>query len=327
MANFNGSSSFILAGEESTFKTAVTANKDLGILATTDVSEENGTIDVRGIGDRESCALVPGNYGATISVDGTLNSGAILEMFFGQSTDTETTGDYKHTFVDRGTLDIAADAKSYTVQLNLEDSAGTDYTFDYAGVKCNTLDITLEVGNPITFSAELLAATVTTGTTLGTEVKTSTVPLTFAQATLSTGTEGSETSLGQVQSFSISFNNNMSLDDIRELGSREASALIAKNLETTGEFTLTFQNKTEAERFYGSTTPQNTLTDVGIVLNANNGVTLGSGRVDFYIKLLNCQYESLGRTISQDGVVEETYTYRAGNIDDIYFTDAVSTYF
>ena len=99
MANFTGSTSFVLAGEESTFKTAVTANKDLGVVATTDVSEENGTIDVRGIGDRESCVLVPGNYSATISVDGTLNSGAILEMFFGQSTDTETTGDYKHTFL------------------------------------------------------------------------------------------------------------------------------------------------------------------------------------------------------------------------------------
>ena len=119
----------------------------------------------------------------------------------------------------------------------------------------------------------------------------------------------------------------MSLDDIRELGSREAAAIIAKNLETTGEFVMKFQNKTEAERFYGSTTPQDTLTDVGIVLDANNGVALGSGRVQFYVKLLNCQYESLGRTISQDGVVEETYSFRAGNIDDIYFVDAVSTYF
>lgn len=297
----------------------------MGITASVDIQESNNLQEIRTLGDREACAFVEGNYDATIGLDGTLNSGALLEMFFGQSTDAETTGDYTHTFVNRGTLEIANSINSYTISLNLDMT--TDQVFTYAGCKLNSLDITINVGEPINYSAEVIASTVTTSTSLGTEVKTSTVPLSFAQATLSTGDEASESSLSQVQSFSLSLNNNIDSSDVRELGSRTAADLIVKQLTTEGEFTMKFANKTEAERFLGSTSPQSGITDTGIILSANNGVTLGSGRVEFYVKLLGCKYESLGRTVSQDGVVEETFSFKGGQIDDFYFVDAVATYF
>lgn len=323
--SINGAASFILLGEESTFKTPVTTDKDLGVTASVDIQEANNLTEIRTLGDREICAMVEGNYDATISLDGTLNSGALLEMFFGQSTDTSSGSDYTHTFVNRGTLEVANTIKSYTTSLNLD--SDTDYTFTYAGCKANTLDITANVGEPVNFSSEIIAATVATGTSLGTEVKTNTEPLAFSQATLSTGDEGSESTIAQVQSFSLSLSNNIDAGDVRELGSRTAADLIVKNLSVSGEFNVKFKNKTEAERFLGGTSPTANATETGIVLDANNGVTLGSGRVQFYVKLLGCKYESLGRTIAQDGVVEETFNFVGGQIDDLYFVDAVDSYF
>ena len=325
MASYNGASSFILAGEETTFKTAVTPDKSLGVTASVDVQESNNLEEVRTIGDREIVAMIEGNYDASISLEGTMNSGALLEMFFGQSTDTETTGDYTHTFVDRGTLEVANNINSYTVSTNHDGSS--DFVFTYAGVKCNTLEITCNVGESIKFSSELVAATVATSTSLGTKVQTTTTPLAFSQATLSTGDEGSESTVAQMQGFNLSLNNNIDVSDVREFGSRTAADFVVKQLSTGGEFTVKFANKTEAERFLGGTSPQSGITDTGIIFSANNGVTLGSGRVEIYVKLLGCKYESLGRTYGQDGVVEETFSFTGGQIDDFYFVDAIDTYF
>jgi hypothetical protein len=162
MVNYSIGNSFLLAGVESTYNTTVTANKDLGILGSISPSLNNNTIDVRGIGNRESQDLIAGNFDASLSVEGTLNSGAMLEMFFGQATDANTTSDYRHWFIDvdnnntGGALNVLNSVNSYTVQENYDSSA--DVTYTYGGCVLNTLDINVAVNEMVTINGEILAA-------------------------------------------------------------------------------------------------------------------------------------------------------------------------
>ena len=322
---YAGKNTFLLFGVESEFNTPVATTKDIGTLNSISPDWSNNLIEVREIGSRESAENVVGNFDVTIGVDGTLNSGAILELFFGQSTDTETTGDYKHTFVNRGTLDILNCADSFTVSENY--SGGSDVVYTYSGCKINTLDVSFEQGGTLDFSAEIIGSSVATTTSAGTQITTTTSKLSSINGTLSTGDSGSEAEVGRTRSVSISLNNNIDASDTKAIGSRFNQDLVEKNLDCSIEFTKTFVNKTESERFLGDTSPQNSPTDTAVILSINNGVTLGSGRIEFYIKVIGGQYESTSKTISQDGVVEETFNYVGGNIDDVWFVDAVTSYF
>ena len=332
MVNYNVGQSFLLGGVESTFNTAVTTNKSLGIIGSLSPSLNNNIVDVRGIGDRESQALLAGNFDASLSIDGTLNSGAIFEMFFGQCTDETSTSDYRHWFVDvddnngAGALNVINTATSYTISENYDSSA--DVTMTYAGCAMNNITVNIATGEALTFTSEVLAADVDTGTTAGTKVTTATTPLTFANCVLKAGAVDSEATLGQVSNFSITLDNGIDYADIRGIGSRVSQGAVPKQLMVSGEFTMKFQDKTQAELFLGGTAAStSTPTAIGIIFDANNGVSIGNGRVDLYIRLNGAQYESLGRTTNTDNVVEETFSYKATTVEEFYFTDAVATYF
>jgi hypothetical protein len=115
---------------------------------------------------------------------------------------------------------------------------------------------------------------------------------------------------------------------VRCIGSRLPTDLVAKKLEITGDFTAKFADKTEADRFLGgSSVIDGTPDDTGIIFEVTNGNVFGSDKIGFYVKLTGCQYESLGRNFSQDGIVEESYSFTATEVSQIYFDDAVSTYF
>lgn len=327
MVNYSGSQVFPLAGQESTFNTPVSTTKDIGVIGTLNPELNNNVIDVRGLGDREAAALIAGNFDGSLSIDGPMTSGALLEMFFGQSTDTQTTGDYKHTFVNHdGSETILSVLKSYTISENFDSTS--DITFTYGGCSVNTVDISIALNDVVQVSSEIFAADVDTGTTAGTKVLNTTTPLSFSQCSLSTGNEDSESTMSQVTQFDISFNNNFDYNDIRGIGSRLALGALPKNLEVTGSFTVKFNSKTESERFLGGTTStSSTPTNTGMIFQATNGVTLGSGRIELYIRLGEVQYESVGRTSVVDGVSEEVFNFRAAQIKDVFFVDAVSTYY
>jgi hypothetical protein len=325
MVNYTNSNAFLLAGIESTYNTPVTANKYLGIASSIDAELNNNLINIRNIGNREVDDYIAGNFSASVSLSGTLNSGALFELFFGQATDTLSGSDYVHTFIDTaGSEAVKSDISSFTLSENYDGSSDIVYT--YSGCVLNTLEVSVNVGEKIETSAEILAASATTSTTAGTKVTSTTKPLVFSNATLSTGTAGSESVVAQVSSFSISLNNNFDLEDIRGIGSRFAQGAIPKDLEIEGEFTVKFNSLTEANLFLGGTSPTNP-TPIGLIFNANNGVALGSGRVELDINLSNVLYESIARSVGENAVVEETFSFKAGKIDSIKFVDAVASYF
>lgn len=328
---YTGKQSFVLVGSESSYNSTASPTKDLGIITSVDASLNNNNNPIDGIGQRQAFDLLAGSFDGTVSFSGVLNSGAIAEMFFGQATDTTTTGDTRHIFVDKpgtltSTLNVASTINSYSISTNHD--ASTDVIFTYGGSKINSFTVNLEIGGVLSYDSEAIIGSVFTGTTIGTKVLTTTQPLIAAEGTISTGDESSEASKCPVSNFSISFNNNIDTNDIRCIGNRLPIDLVAKKLEITGDFTAKFGDTTEADRFLGgSSVIDGTPTDTGIILEVTNGTAFGSGKIGFYVKLTGCQYESLGRNFSQDGIVEESYSFTATEVSQIYFDDQTSSYF
>lgn len=328
MVTYAGKNVYCLFGVESTFNTvAASITKDVGTVNTVSPDFNNNINNVYEIGNRESADIVMGNFDGTIGVDGTLNSGCIFELMFGQSTDTETTSDYKHVFINAsGSETVPLTASSFSMSENFNSSSDIQYT--YTGCKFNSIDISVETGGTLDFSSEIISTNLSIDTSVGTQVTTTTKKLSAFQATLSTGDDGSEASVGQTKSVSVSINQNIDANDVKSIGSRLNQDLVEKNLDFAVTFTKTFASSTEFQRFLGGTTgAANAPTETTLILSVNNGVTLGSGRIEFYLKLKGGQYESVNHTVSQDGVVEETFNYVGGYVQDLYFVDAVASYF
>jgi hypothetical protein len=131
MSGYSGHQSFWLVGSEGTFNTAVTCNKDLGILASVYEDITNNIQVISNLGEREPADLVVGTFDATIGLDGTLNSGAIFELFFGQAVDTATSTDYKHVFINKGsgTIETKNTISSFSIQGNYDSTS--DYSSKY----------------------------------------------------------------------------------------------------------------------------------------------------------------------------------------------------
>lgn len=96
-------------------------------------------------------------------------------------------------------------------------------------------------------------------------------------------------------------------------------------LSVTGKFTMAFQDNAELTRFTGGAggvTDTAAPAAFSTIFSADNGVTLGSGRKEFYCNLRNAQYKtvndplSLGNFILQDFEVLGT-VYSLFTVDDI----------
>lgn len=326
---YTGHNTFLLVGEESTFnEEAASITKNLGYVENANSSSNNNTIQSRSLGNRQVEDNTPGNFDDSLTIDGSLNSGAALEMFFGQSTDVETTGDFKHTFLNTGgsPSTLPCNIKSYSIQENM--SCTSDIVLTHTGMKSNTCEVTLETNNTLRFNSELIGTNVVKTTSAGTRIVTGTKPLGGFQGNISLADTGSSyTGVGLPSTFTLSLNNNIDSNDVKVLGSRENQELLPKNLENPVSFTQKFANSVEFEQFLGGTTAGDTIENTDLKIEVNNGITLGSGRIEFYIELENGQLETAEINKAFDGVVEATYNYVGGKIKECYFVDQVSSYF
>lgn len=327
MVSYTGPQTFLLTGKETVFNTPVATTKDLGIIQSATFNANNNLQVLNGLGQREPIELVIGYFNGSLTLNGTLNSGAILELFFGQATDTATSTDYKHTFLNSaGSEKLKTEIESFTLSENYSQSS-TDVKSTHGGCKVNTISMTVENGSPLNFSSEVFTSKLEVSSSAGTKVITSTQPLIYSELSLQTGTAGSEVTKNQVKSISFNFGNGINEEDIRGLGSRFNQDLAIKLFEVTGNFTMIFQNTTEAERFLGGSTPSvGTPAETSFIFSGNNGITLGSGRREFYVKGIG-QYESNERNTSADSVVEENFTFRLKRIQEVFMVDQIATYY
>lgn len=328
MANAYGkTNSFLLVGVETIFNTPVSTVKDLGIISDWNSDGSNNIIEVPPtVGEQELSSIEGGQFEGTANLNGTLNSGAIFELMFGQCTDTETTGDYKHTFIDDDGSEVLT-TTPYSFTLSENHNSTADLLDTFGGCNVNKIDISMELNSQVKVSSEVLFAGHDTGTTAGTKVTTTTKSLIYTQTTLSLGVEGSEATVNNVQNFKLSIDRGM-IRVPSGFGARTSSDHLPGTIRYTGEFTKVFRDKTELELFLGGTSEMSTVfTKDGLIYNATNGTALGSGRLEFYVKLYGVVLTTKNKVIPEEGPVEITLGFQGTTLKDLFFVDAVATYF
>ncbi len=298
MAVFSSKQSTVLIGKESSFGVPQTTDKDIGLVQSFSPTDKRTYEKIYTAGSREIQELVAGKFEPTFDFEFLLQNGRMLELLFGtKDSSTETTGDWKHIF------SIGSTVPSFTTEYSF--NASTDAVFIYDGCKINSGTIAIDKDGILKMSGSSVAQSVTTSTASSAAVISALKVLSYKHLTLSTGTIDSEASVGKLQSFSYSFDNGNTPVDAA--GTFEVQEVVGGNVENTFEFTMMFEDLTEYNRFLGNTTPQSQPTALGLEVNANNGVTLGSGRREFNLHLTNIQYEEVGTPLSVGEVVVQSF--------------------
>jgi len=300
---------YVLIGQESTWGTPVTADKDVGLVQNLTMNESNNLKEIHAITTVATQAIVAGKYTAAGTLEANFQHGRLLEYVFGSVAHAETTGDWKHTYSEADAL------PSFTLEDGYNSTSDSVQT--YAGCRITSATIGLDLDGVITLSAEFVAKTVADTTSASSSVVSSLAPLPSYSASLKTGTDSSEATVAEVQTARITINNNAGGEaNIWGIGSRLATGSEPNGRTYEFAFTLGFSNQTEYELFLGGTSPAGTSTPTvnSLVFNANNGVTLGSGRLELNIELANVSYESVSKKTSVGSYILLDVTGKATGI-------------
>lgn len=300
----------LLHGQETTFGTAVTPDKTLGLRQNVSATYEHGSREVFTTGSAEAQDIVGGKVGIKNSVELIMQHARPLEYIFGTVAHDETTNDWKHTF------SVADSLPSMTLEDSYE-KGDTDSTSTYAGLKFTTATIGLAMDGNLTFRADGMSKDVANTTSASADSIDSISPLSDFEGSFKTGTLDSETAVAETQNFEITLNRNTKSQF--GLGDREAEDIEGMNLNIDFTASVGFNNNDEIERLLGDTSIQNSTppTGFGCEFIADNGTELGSGQHKFYLQLNSVQYKNITRTtpigdyvmadLSGNGILEECY--------------------
>lgn len=307
----------VLIGKETDYGVAVSTTKDIGLIQDLSPKPKKTLTEVYASGSRQVQSIETGLFEFEVPFELIMQHGRILEYLTGSVSHSTTSSDTKHTF------DTAETIPSFT----LEDgyNATTDVTSKYAGCKINEGTLSIEKDGLLNFKGTAFAKTVLDSTSTTAAVISTLKPLHYKHLSLLVGTAGAEASVGKLQNCNLTIAND--LERTNTSGNVLTQELIEKGVKLSGDFTILFESNTEYERFLGSTSPQTTPTAFSIVINAHNGVTLGSGRREFYAQLNDCQYSEAGKAARVNDVVAQTFNFTATDYgtNGMYYVDNLAS--
>lgn len=311
---------YVLIGKESTWGTGVSATKDIGIVQEVDVRANQNFLKSHSLGAREVQFLTP----LAFTVAGRLGPiqvqhGRIFEYVFGTVAHLETTGDWTHTFTE-GIL------PSFTLEDGINSTA--DYVQKFTGCKINTATLSIDTGGVLTVSIDLTAKTIDQNTSAQTKIISTIPPFAYSQVHLKTGADLSEVELAEVQNLEITFGQNLDTDTGKGLGVRTLQQLTERERTYDFRFSMVFNDETEYQRFLGGTGligDTTVPTAFSLIVNAHNGVTLGSGRRELYIKFQNCVYNEAGKPVRVGNLIIQDFVGHAKTLASAYMVDNISS--
>lgn len=271
-----------LIGQESVFGTPVTADKDVGLVQNFTTPDKRAVEKNRGSGSREIQEVTAGKHESAWDLEIKLQNGRPFEYVFGAVAHALTSLDTKHTF------SVASTLPSFTIESSFNTT--DDDVFIYQGSKINSTVISLDSQGILKGSFSGISQAPDTSTASASAAVISSLEvLHYKHSTLKTGTAASETSVGKLQTFNLNIAN--TVDPVDAAGTFVVQELIAGDFEMTFDFTMIFESLTEYNIFLGGTAPALSPTKKSALFNANNGITLGSGRREFEIQLNDFLYE------------------------------------
>lgn len=317
MTSLHNKNHTLLIGQESTFGTPVTADKDIGLVQSFSPTDTRTINKARSSGSREIQDLIAEKSVHTFDAEVLVNNGRIFEYLFGSVSHAETTGDWVHTF------DVADTIPSFTLESSFNST--TDAVFIYQGCKLGSGTVALETNGKLKTSVSGISQAPDTSTVSASAPSISDLQiLHYKNAIFKTGTAGAETKVGKLQTFNFNLDNG--LIEVDDAGTFTVQELVEGDLEMTFDFTMTFENLTEYNLFLGGTSPQLQPTKQSAVFNLNNGVTIGSGRREFNLQLNNFLYEEASAPTTVGELVIATFKGTAEGLgtDKCFYTDNIS---
>ena len=274
-----------LIGQESVYGTPVTADKDVGLVQNFTPSDKRTIEKNRASGSREIQELTAGKAEFNWDLELKLQNGRMFEYTFGSVAHALTSNDTKHTF------SVASTLPAFTIESSF--NTADDDVFIYQGSKVDTAVINLDTNGILKGTFSGISQLPDTSTAAASAAVISALKvLAYKHATLSTGTAGAESSVGKLQTFNLNITN--TLEPIDAAGTFVTQELSEGDFEMAFDFTMIFDSLTEYNIALGGTAPALAPTEKSALFNANNGVTLGSGRREFEIQLDGFLYEEVG---------------------------------
>lgn len=230
-----GAFAYLRYGWESTFKGgATTRDKAFGRgQRITNITRRENPELIFELGERPALASVFKQFDGSLSLEWILASPWFFKGLMG-SVSTTGTGPYTHTY--------SKTKLPQTMEVEVGVSAsGANVVRNFKGVVFSSATLTAAQSEVVRVRAEMVYAdeTVTTPTSVPGAIVDSFVPFAFQHATLELPTG---TTLGEVQSFELTINNNALL--VYGLGDPKAVSGIWQAFEATGRLTITLKNAT-----------------------------------------------------------------------------------
>lgn len=300
----------LLIGQESDWGTPVAVAKDIGIITDVSDSMSREVTQTQGLTSLSTQHITSGVVDPNLSVTFQFQHGRILEYAIGSVAHANTSSDYKHTFT------ASNEPPSMTVESS--EGQGTDVTLTYAGMMVNDLTISSQLNGILSCTANLVGKTV--ASTASTTAAVEDDLINFPHSLVSVDIDG--TTADTVQSVTINITKNV--QRIGGLGSNIYQDGKATELKFTFSAQLGYTDNTYEQLWLGGAAPSGTSdpTVFDFLLDANNGVALGSGNRRLYLELENCIMDnfskaaSIGNMIFIDinghGTLKECYS-----VDDI----------
>ncbi len=307
--------SSILHGREAdnAYGTAVTANKDFGLIQNFTPDENFNVTPNHALGARNAQQSPSGQFNASWSMDVHFQHGRLVEYSLGAVSHNTTSSDTAHTFTERDTV------PSFTLEDGYNHTSG-DVLRKYTGMKVNELTFSMSVGGVLSMNASGFGKTVVNSTTAQASVIDNLVKLTFGLAELKMDSDVFE----EVQSFDLTITNN--LTQTFGLGSNLVAQLPEGSRTYTGSFAMSFKDNTEYEYFLGGTAPTGSGPDAKtLTLTVTNGIALGSGLRKFLVVLTNAKLGTSSKPVPiGGGQLVQTFNFTAESLSSLVTTDDIS---
>jgi hypothetical protein len=321
-----GSSTYVKYSYESTFKTAVAANKVFGVKQKMTRSSKNNIQRLFSLGQRYASNLVSTAYDGTISMEFQLSNPWFLRGIFGNAPFHVAGTPDLFYFVDTenvnasAAINLANNIPSLTIEnwIDMESIASADPKSTFVGCVVDGATISASQGEVVSVSLDMLYADESYNRSAAyaqpATVTDSYDPFIFADGTLkidssANGTGG--TVIANVTNVELSFRNNMEL--LKALGLRAASAKVAKQFECDIKMSVLFDlTRDLLEKFLGNTTDAtfNTIPRAGAIettlnLTFDNGLS-GDSQRSIIFNITNVKIEESSFSLAvEDPITQE----------------------
>lgn len=297
---FPSQSKYILIGQETTWATGGTADKDVGLIVNS--ISHNTSREVKestGISTIQTQKITGGIYSGGFNLTGDFQHGRLLSFILGTvAHDATSTPDIKHTFT------INNNPPSLLAEIG--NDLTTDTVFDYTGQIVESADLSIALNGVLQLSTTFTGKQPTSGSTASSAV-TSTLE-TFPHEDVTVTING--TPATECQNASISFKKIVNKSG--GISSNDWQQAHATELKFSFKATLGFTATTYHDLLINGTSFE-------FKIQADNSVTAGSGRREISVTLENClsnnfdESTSVGDLIFVDiegvGTLKECFTY------------------